>query len=122
MDLGYIFSCLRLHGRYAGGEPTVIAGQADERPGRPGVDERLVVDVAYPSGETGRGGTDMDVPARDMALLVRGASGEIEVPMFPVLTNADCAVGNVRLVDAAYAAAGIERRHPGSALGTTDHD
>jgi predicted dehydrogenase len=123
MDLRcYGFSCLRLLGRYAGDEPTVVAGQADERPGRPGVDERLFVDVAYPSGATGRAGSDMDATARDLALLLRGARGEIEVPMFPVLTTADWAVGNMPWGDAAYAAVGIERRHLGSALGTTNHD
>ena len=156
MDLGcYSFSCMRLLGRYAGGEPTVVAGQADERPGRPGVDERLFVDLAYPSGATGRGGSDMDSASRNMALVVQGTRGKIEVPMFPVphegdslilrrpeaedivehlgtrtsytyqlealagaltsgtpvLTNADWAVANMRLVDAAYAAAGIERPH-----------
>ena len=154
MDLGcYSLSCLRLLGRYAGGEPTVVGGQADERPGRPGVDERLFVDVAYPSGATGRGGSDMDSAARDMALVVRGTRGAIEMPMFPVphegdslvlrragsedavehlgtrtsytyqleararavdeggpvLTDADWSVANMRLVDAAYAAAGMDR-------------
>jgi hypothetical protein len=50
MDLGCSsLSCLRLLGRYARGEPTVVTGESDERPGRPGADERLFVDVAYPS-------------------------------------------------------------------------
>ena len=162
MDLGcYSLSCLRLLGRYAGGEPTVVTGQADERPGRPGVDERLFVDLAYPSGATGRGGSDMDAAAREMSLVVHGTRGEIEVPRFPVphegdslilqragaedvvehlgtrtsytyqlealadalatgtpvLTDADWAVANMRLVDAAYAAAGIERRLASSGAG-----
>ena len=154
MDLGcYSFSCLRLLGRFAGGEPTLVAATAEERPGRPGVDERLLVDVSYPSGATGVGGSDMSAGARAMALVVRGSLGDIEVPMFavpheddtvvlrrpgledtvehlgtrtsytyqleafaealrtrgPVLTDADWAVGNMRLVDAAYAAAGFDR-------------
>jgi hypothetical protein len=139
---------------------TVVAGLADERSGRPGVDERRFVDLAYPSGATGRGGSDMDAAAREMALVVRGSRGEIEVPMFPVphegdllilrrpgvddvvehlgirtsytyqlealadaqasgdpvLTDADWAVANMRLVDAAFAAGCIERPHHGSAV------
>lgn len=154
MDLGcYAFSCLRLLGRYAGGEPSVVAARADERDGRPGVDERLFIDVAYPSGATGFGGSDMDSAERDMALVVRGNAGELVAPMFPVphegdtlilrrggqevvehlgtrtsytyqlhalaqaveegapvLTDAEWAVGTMRLVDDAYTAAGYDRR------------
>jgi predicted dehydrogenase len=85
MDLGcYSLSCLRLLGRYAGGEPRVVAARADQRPGRPGVDERLFVDLEFPSGATGFGGSDMDSAERDMALHVRGTRGELVVPMFPV--------------------------------------
>ena len=48
MDLGcYSFSCLRLLGRFVGGEPT-LSPRGEERPGRPGVDERLLVDVRTP--------------------------------------------------------------------------
>ncbi|MGW5238340.1 Gfo/Idh/MocA family protein [Monashia sp. NPDC004114] len=93
MDLGcYSLSCLRLLGRYAGGEPRVVGAWADERPGRPGVDERLFVDLEYPSGATGFGGSDMDATDRDMALTVRGTRGEIVVPMFPVPHEGDSLV------------------------------
>lgn len=154
MDLGcYSFSCLRLLGRFAGGQPTLVAARAQERPGRPGVDERLLVDIRYPSGATGVDGSDMSSSGRDMALVVRGTGGTIEVPMFavphegdrvvlrrpgaddtvehlgtrtsytwqfeafaeavrtggPVLTDADWSVRNMRFVDAAYAAAGLDR-------------
>ena len=85
MDLGcYSLSCLRLLGRYAGGEPSVVGARAEERPGRPGVDERLLVDIAYPSGATGSGGSDMADTRRDFHLSVRGTRGEILVPMFAV--------------------------------------
>ena len=155
MDLGcYSFSCLRLLGRFVGGEPTLVAATAEQRPGRPGVDERLLVDVRYPSGATGAGGSDMSAESRAMALVVRGSRGRdrgadvrgpargrhggpsrrpgledtVEhlgtrtsytyqprpsprrcAPESPVLTDADWAVGNMRLVDAAYAAAGFDR-------------
>jgi predicted dehydrogenase len=161
MDLGcYSLGCLRLLGSYAGGEPILVAAQAEERTGRPGVDERLFVDVVYPSGARGRGGSDMDSAVRGMPLVVRGTGGEITLPMFPVphegdslilrrpgaddvvehlgtrtsytfqleafgdavrtgrpvLTDADWAVGNMRLIDAAYTAAGLDvtRRSPAS--------
>jgi predicted dehydrogenase len=90
MDLGcYSLSCLRLLGRYAGGEPTLVSARAEERAGRPGVDERLFVEVAYPSGATGSGGSDMDCPERDFALTVEGSEGEVVVPMFPVPNEDD---------------------------------
>jgi predicted dehydrogenase len=93
MDLGcYSLSCLRLLGRYAGGEPRVVSAWADERPGRPGVDERLFVDLEFPSGATGFGGSDMDSSERDMALTIRGTRGELVVPMFPVPHEGDSLV------------------------------
>lgn len=79
MDLGcYSISCLRLLGEYAGGEPTVVAATAEERPGRPGVDERLALEVAYPSGAAGSGGADMACAGRNFRLLVTGSAGEVE--------------------------------------------
>jgi predicted dehydrogenase len=90
MDLGcYSLSCLRLLGGYAGGEPTLVSARAEERTGRPGVDERLFVEVAFPSGATGFGGSDMDCPTRDFALTVEGSRGVIVVPMFPVPNEDD---------------------------------
>ncbi len=86
MDLGcYSISCLRLLGEYLGGEPTLVTAEGVERPGRPGVDERLTLEVAYPSGATGSGGSDMAHDAgRDFRLVVTGSAGEIACPMFPV--------------------------------------
>ena len=90
MDLGcYSLSCLRLLGEYAGGEPTVVSATAKERPGRPGVDERLSLEVTYPSGATGHGGADMASEGRDFRLLVTGTEGEVECPMFPVPAEDD---------------------------------
>jgi predicted dehydrogenase len=70
----------------------VVSGWADERPGRPGLDERLFVDLEYPSGATGFGGSDMGSAERDMALTVRGTRGELVVPMFPVPHEGDSLV------------------------------
>ena len=93
MDLGcYSLSCLRLLGRFAGGEPRVVGARADERAGHQGVDERLFVDLEYPSGATGFGGSDMDAVERDMALTVRGTTGMLLVPMFPVPHEGDSLV------------------------------
>ena len=81
MDLGcYSISCLRLLGEYLGGEPTLVSATAVERAGRPGVDERLAVEVAYPSGATGSGGSDMAYAGRRFALTVTGSAGEVGVP------------------------------------------
>ncbi|WP_076261369.1 Gfo/Idh/MocA family protein [Intrasporangium flavum] len=93
MDLGcYALSCVRLLGRFAGGEPRVVAARADTRAGRPGVDERLFADLEFPSGATGLAGSDMDSADRDMSLTVRGSAGELVVPMFPVPHEGDSLV------------------------------
>ncbi len=90
MDLGcYSISCLRLLGEYAGGEPTLAAATATERPGRPGVDERLAIEVEYPSGATGSGGSDMAYAGRNFTLTVTGTTGEVECPMFAVPSEDD---------------------------------
>ena len=52
--------------------------------GRPGVDERLAIEVAYPSGATGSGGSDMAYAGRNFALTVTGSRGSVECPMFAV--------------------------------------
>ena len=83
MDLGcYSISCLRLLGEHLGGEPRLTTATATERPGRPGVDERLALEVAYPAGATGAGGSDMAYEdGRSFRLLVTGSEGELECPM-----------------------------------------
>jgi predicted dehydrogenase len=85
MDLGsHTLSALRLLGRFAAREPRVVSARGEERTGHPGVDERLFFEVAYPSGATGSGGSDMDSAEREVALTVTGDAGEIVVPMFAV--------------------------------------
>lgn len=84
MDLGcYALSCAELVGRFAGGAPRVISGTAEERATSPGVDERLRVDLAYPSGATGTAGSDMAFGGWDFHVKVTGTEGEILVPDFP---------------------------------------
>ena len=90
MDLGcYSISCLRLLGDHLGGEPTLVSATAVERAGRPGVDERLAIEVTYPSGATGTGGSDMAYAGRNFTLSVTGSQGSIECPMFAVPSEDD---------------------------------
>ena len=86
MDLGcYALHCARQLGtRFLGGEPSVVRGSGRERAGRPGVDEALSVELAYPSGATGSAGSDMDSPGVwDFHLTVTGSDGVLHVPDFP---------------------------------------
>lgn len=86
MDLGcYALHCARQLGtRFLGGEPTVVSASARERPGRPGVDEALSVDLRFPSGVSGSASCDMDSPGVwDFHLTVTGTEGVIHVPDFP---------------------------------------
>ncbi|MBM6402603.1 Gfo/Idh/MocA family protein [Phycicoccus sonneratiae] len=93
MDLGcYSISCLRPLGEYAGGEPTLVDASATERDGHPGVDERLALEVEYPSGATGSGGSDMAYEGRNFQLTVTGSRGSIECPMFAVPSEDDTLV------------------------------
>lgn len=90
MDLGcYSISCLRLLGDHLGGEPTLVSATAVERAGRPGVDESLTIQVAYRSGATGSGGSDMAYAGRNFTLTVTGSQGSIECPMFAVPSEDD---------------------------------
>ncbi|HET7399387.1 MAG TPA: Gfo/Idh/MocA family oxidoreductase [Intrasporangium sp.] len=86
MDLG----CYALHAqrqlglRFLGGEPRVVSGHGAERRGRPGVDEALSVELAFPSGATGSAACDMDSPdVWDFHLTVTGSAGVLHVPDFP---------------------------------------
>ena len=75
MDLG----CYGLHvhrqlGRFAGGEPTVVAARADERD--PGVDESCEIELVFPSGATGSSINAMTAERFEMTLRVVGDRGE----------------------------------------------
>lgn len=85
MDLGcYALHCQRQLGlRFLGGEPVVEAGRGRERPGRPGVDESLSVELVFPSGATGSAGSEMSAELWDFHLTVTGTEGVMHVPDFP---------------------------------------
>jgi len=84
MDLGcYALSSAALLGEGAGGWPRVTASRAEVRAGAPGVDERLTVELVYPSGATGTAGCDMANGGWDFHLTVTGTEGELRVPDFP---------------------------------------
>ena len=75
MDLG----CYGLHvhrqlGRFAGGEPTVVAARADERD--PGVDESCEIELVFPSGATGSSVNAMTAERFEMTLRIVGDRGE----------------------------------------------
>ncbi|RZK69976.1 MAG: Gfo/Idh/MocA family oxidoreductase [Rhodococcus sp. (in: high G+C Gram-positive bacteria)] len=75
MDLG----CYGLHvhrqlGRFAGGEPTVVAARAVERD--PGVDESCEIELVFPSGATGSSVNAMTAERFEMTLRVVGDRGE----------------------------------------------
>ncbi|MGA8046321.1 MAG: Gfo/Idh/MocA family oxidoreductase [Dermatophilaceae bacterium] len=86
MDLGcYSLSCLKLLGeRFCGGTPVVVSAEAQTRAEDGRVDERLFARVAFPSGATGSGGSDMAADDWAFTLVVTGSEGEIVVPAFPL--------------------------------------
>jgi predicted dehydrogenase len=76
MDLGcYGLHAHRTLARWAGGEPRVVGAVGGERAGRPGVDEWLETDLAYPGGATGFVRCSMNAQWRVTLRLV-GSSGE----------------------------------------------
>lgn len=154
MDLGcYGLHAHRVLGAWAGGEPWVVKASAGERAGRPGVDEWLDAELAFPSGATGLARCNMAADEREMTLRVTGDRGSAAVASFvlphlddritiatddgatveelgrrtsytfqlealtahlrngdPLLLDGDDAVMQMRLVDAAYIAAGLPVR------------
>jgi predicted dehydrogenase len=89
MDVGcYGLHMHRMLGRFAGGEPTVVAARAGERAGNPGVDEWVDVDLGFPSGLAGRVRTSMNAAERDFSCRIVGSRGEAFAPSF-VLPHLD---------------------------------
>lgn len=77
MDLGcYGIHAHRHLGRWAGGEPELVAARAAERRGAPGVDEWLEADLRFPSGATGSVRCSMAHPRFEMTLRIVGSRGE----------------------------------------------
>jgi predicted dehydrogenase len=83
MDLGcYSLHAHRLLADAAGGEPSVVSAKAVERAGHPGIDEKLVAELAFPSGATGVAQCDMAAPSVEMTLRIECTEGEVFVPRF----------------------------------------
>ena len=95
MDLGcYSLSCLKLLGeRFCGGAPVVVSAEAETRADDGRIDERLFARVAFPSGATGSGGSDMAADDWSFTLVVTGTEGEIVVPAFPLPHQDDRIIG-----------------------------
>ena len=79
MDLGcYGLHAHRMLGAFAGGHPELVRARGGERAGRPGVDEWMDAEFAFPSGATGRSLSHM---ADDWCMTLRlvGSTGELTV-------------------------------------------
>jgi len=77
MDLG----CYGLHAHrtlapWAGGQPQLVGARGGERPGSPGVDEWLDVDLAFPGGATGSVRCGMASDDVDFSCRIVGSRGE----------------------------------------------
>jgi predicted dehydrogenase len=83
MDVGcYGLHFSRMLGRWAGGEPQVVAATADERTGQPGVDERLTAELGYPSGATARVESSMVADVVRFSARVTGTRGSAYAAYF----------------------------------------
>lgn len=106
MDIGcYSLHATRWLGRWAGGEPRVVAARGGERAGHPRVDEWVHAELAYPDGATARSFTHMAGPHDVMRLTVVGSLGTVEAHNF-VLPHHDDRVEVVT-------AAGLRTEHAG---------
>ncbi|MDT7705749.1 MAG: hypothetical protein QOG20_1356 [Pseudonocardiales bacterium] len=77
MDLGcYALHCHRMFARWAGGAPQVVSATGEERAGRPGVDERITAQLAFPGGATGEAHCDMAAADWCITCRVVGDRGE----------------------------------------------
>jgi predicted dehydrogenase len=79
MDLGcYGLHAHRMLAPFAGGKPALVKARGGARAGRPGVDEWMQAEFAFPSGATGRSLSHM---ADDWCMTLRlvGSAGELTV-------------------------------------------
>ena len=89
MDLGcYALHAHRMLAPWADGEPTLIRARGAARPGRPGVDEWLDADLAFPSGATGLARCNMAGDGVRMTCRIVGGRGEATAANF-VLPHQD---------------------------------
>lgn len=115
MDLGcYSLSCLAMLGeRFCGGTLEVVSAKAQTRAEDSRIDERLFAQVAFPSGATGSGGSDMAADDWSFTLVVTGTSGELVVPAFPLPHQDD------RIIVRSAASAPLSRTRPEEAAPVT---
>jgi predicted dehydrogenase len=79
MDLGcYGLHAHRMLAPFAGGRPALVRARGGARAGRPGVDEWMDVEFAFPSGATGRSLSHMADDWR-MTLRLVGSTGELTI-------------------------------------------
>ena len=79
MDLGcYGLHAHRMLAPFAGGKPALVRARGGARAGRPGVDEWMDAEFAFPSGATGRSLSHMADDWR-MTLRLVGSTGELTV-------------------------------------------
>jgi predicted dehydrogenase len=89
MDIGcYGLHLHRVLGRFAGGEPEITSAAARERAGRPGVDEWVRAELAFPGGATGVVHSSMAADEVRMTARITGSSGEVRAANF-VLPHRD---------------------------------
>jgi predicted dehydrogenase len=83
MDVG----CYGLHlhrtlAPFAGGEPRILGARGREREGRPGVDELVDAELAFPGGATGTVRASMAADTVRMSARIVGSGGELYAPFF----------------------------------------
>jgi predicted dehydrogenase len=83
MDLGcYALHAHRQLARWAGGPPRLVAARGGERAGRPGVDEWVTADLAFPDGTTGTARCNMAAQAWSFTCRIVGTLGEATAANF----------------------------------------
>jgi predicted dehydrogenase len=83
IDLGcYVLDAARQLGAWIGAAPQIVTAGTTLR--APGVDASMRVELAYPSGVTGRCTWDMDAAERIMTWTVTGTEGAATSPAFAV--------------------------------------
>ena len=76
MDLGcYCLHVIRSVSALRGGEPTLVAATATERPGRPQVDQSFEVELRLADGVPAYAHVDMDAAGVDMTIRASGSRG-----------------------------------------------
>jgi predicted dehydrogenase len=89
MDLGcYALHAQRVLAPWTGGEPELVAARAGERAGRPGVDEWVDADLAFPSGAVGSARCSMDSDRFEFSCRLVGSRAQAFAPGF-VLPHLD---------------------------------